>query len=141
MLNKIGLHLNKYGTTQLVNNFCYQMKKWRTKVCLDNDSRRKKNYVGSKKVKNICLNSLVANTDRPIISKANRLKENLNDANCSFENNKECSSVFQSVQKHRLQNTKNIAIGNLNVNSLRNKFEAVEKLEQNKVDICFLSET
>ena len=65
----------------------------------------------------------------------------MNDANCSFENNKECSNVFQSVQKHRLQNTKNIAIGNVNVNSLRNKFEAVEKLEQNKVDICFLSET
>ena len=27
MLNKIGLHLNKYGTTQLTNNFYYQMKK------------------------------------------------------------------------------------------------------------------
>ena len=27
MLNKSGLHLNEYGTTQLVNNFCYNMKK------------------------------------------------------------------------------------------------------------------
>ena len=27
MLNKSGLHLNEYGTTQLVNNFCYHMKK------------------------------------------------------------------------------------------------------------------
>ena len=27
MLNKSGLHLNEYGTTQLVNNFCYTMKK------------------------------------------------------------------------------------------------------------------
>ena len=27
MLNKSGLHLNEYGTTQLVNNFCYTVKK------------------------------------------------------------------------------------------------------------------
>ena len=43
MLNKSGLHLNEYGTTQLANNFCYHMKKWRDKICMDNDSRRKKN--------------------------------------------------------------------------------------------------
>ena len=50
-LNKSGLHLNEYCTTQLVNNFCYHMKKWRDRICMDNDSRRKRNNVGSKKVK------------------------------------------------------------------------------------------
>ena len=60
----------------------------------------------------------------------------MNDAN-----HKVCSNTFQSVQKHRLQNPKNIVVGHLNVNSLRNKSEAVEELVQNKVDICFLSET
>ena len=40
-----------------------------------------------------------------------------------------------------MQNPKNIVIGHLNVNSLINKFEAVEELVQDKVDICFLSET
>ena len=83
----------------------------------------------------------MANTNKPIISNINRLEENLNDVNRSFEDNKECSNAFQSVQKHRLQNPKNKVIGHLNVNSLRNKFEAVEELVQNKVDICFLSET
>ena len=83
----------------------------------------------------------MANTNKPIIFNINRLEENLNDVNRSFEDNKECSNAFQSVQKHRLQNPKNKVIGHLNVNSLRNKFEAVEKLVQNKVDICFLSET
>ena len=39
-----------------------------------------------------------------------------------------------------MQNPKNIVKGHLNVNSLRNKFEAVEELVQNKVDVCFLSE-
>ena len=83
---------------------------------MDNDSRRKNNYAGSRKVKNICLNSSVANTDRPLISKTNHLEENLNDANRVFENSKECSNEFQSVQKYILQNPKNIVIGHLNVN-------------------------
>ena len=76
-----------------------------------------------------------------MIFKTNCLEENLNDPNHNFENNKERSNTYQSVQKHRLQNPKNIVIGHLNVNSLRNKFEDVEELVQNKVDICFFSET
>ena len=43
--------------------------------------------------------------------------------------------AFQSVQKHRFQNPKNIVIGHLNVNFLRNNIKAVEELVQNKVDI------
>ena len=39
-----------------------------------------------------------------------------------------------------MEDPKNVVIGHLNVNSLRNKFETVEELVQNKVDICFLSE-
>ena len=108
---------------------------------MDNDFKRKKKCFSSKKVKNICLNSSVANTARLIISKTNCLEENLNGENSSFENNKKCSYAFQSVQKHRLQNPKNNIKGHLNVNSLRNKFEAVEELVQNKVNIYFLSQT
>ena len=80
MLNKSGLHLNEHGATQLVNNFFYTMKKWRNKVCFDNDFRRTKNHLGSKKVKIISLNSSVANTGRPIISRTNFLEENFNDS-------------------------------------------------------------
>ena len=101
----------------------------------------KKNFVDSRKLKNIYLKSSVANTDRPIISKTDCLEKNLNDANPSFENNKECSTAFQSVEKHMLQNPKNALIGHLHLNSLRNELEAAEEIEQNKVDICFLSET
>ena len=87
------------------------------------------------------VSNTLTNTDRPIISKANHVEETLNDANRVFEISKECSNAFQSVQKKRQQNPKNIVIDYLNVNSLRNKFEAVEELVQNKVHICFLSET
>ena len=39
-----------------------------------------------------------------------------------------------------MRNPKNIVTGHLNVNSLKNRFEAVEELVQNKVVICFLFE-
>ena len=48
--------------------------------------------------------------------------------------------MFDSVKKHRLQNPKNTVIGHLNVNSLRQKLEAVAEPVQNKVDVCFFSE-
>ena len=65
----------------------------------------------------------------------------MNDANRVFENSKECSNAFQSVQKHWLQNPKNIVIGHWIVNFLRNKFEVIEELVQNKFDTCFPSGT
>ena len=50
-------------------------------------------------------------------------------------------NVFPSVTAHRLQNAKNVTIGALNVNSLRNKIGAVQELITNNIDICLLSET
>ena len=35
----------------------------------------------------------------------------------------------------------NAIIGHLNVNSLRNKFAAIDELIKNKIDICLISET
>ena len=49
--------------------------------------------------------------------------------------------TFQSVQAHRCKNPKNVIMGNLNVNSLRNKFLAVDVLIRNKINICLISET
>ena len=66
----------------------------------DNDFTGKK-IVSSKKVEDTYLNSSAANTNGPIISKTNCLYEDLNDANRSFENNKECSNTSQSVQKNK----------------------------------------
>ena len=51
------------------------------------------------------------------------------------------NDVFPSVTAHRLQNAKNVAIGVLNVNSLRNTIGVVQELITNNIDICLLSET
>ena len=96
MLNKNGLHLKECGTTQLVNNFFYHMKKWRTKSLWTTILEEQK--CRFKKSKNICLNSSVANSDRPIIYKTNQLEESLNDANRVFENSKECVIHFNQFR-------------------------------------------
>ena len=49
--------------------------------------------------------------------------------------------TFQSVQAHRYKNSKNATTGHLNVNSLRNKFFAVDESIKNKIDVCLISET
>ena len=49
--------------------------------------------------------------------------------------------MFPSVTAHKLQDAKNVTIGAINVNSLRNKIGPVEELITNNFDICLLSET
>ena len=79
-----------------------------------------------------------SNTDRP--------------ANSTVDNNKSLSWInsverkaeiysFPLAVPHRLQNSKNITISYLSINSLRNKIEAVEELISKNSDICLLRET
>ena len=42
---------------------------------------------------------------------------------------------------HRLQNAKNVTIGALNINYLRNKIGAGQELITNNIDICLLPDT
>ena len=49
--------------------------------------------------------------------------------------------VRSSLSVTPSKNSKNVIIGHLNVNSLRNKFTAVEELIKRKIDIGLISET
>ena len=61
----------------------------------------------------------------------------MNDANRSFENKERSStSITSETQVAKLLKDINMSI--LNVNSLRNKFEDVEELVQNRAYICFV---
>ena len=78
-------------------------------------------------------------TDRPLvnqITKESNLSSNAKnlDLNRTF-------NTFPLVQARRLKNPKNVIIGHLNVNSLRNKFTAVEELIKGKIDSGLISET
>ena len=50
-------------------------------------------------------------------------------------------SPFFEVKNYKLENQKNITIGYLNINSLRNKFISTEELIKSKLDIFLVSET
>ena len=78
-------------------------------------------------------------TDRPLVNQITK-ESNL------FSNGKNLDlyqifNTFPLVQAHRLKNPKNVIIGDLNVNSLRNKFTAVGELIKGKIDIGLISET
>ena len=88
--------------------------------------------------KNFIFNVNSSNTDRPVNPTVDSIKSL--SRNNSAEERAE-NDVFPSVTAHRLQNAKNVTIGALNVNSLRNKIGAVQELITNNIDICLLSET
>ena len=57
--------------------------------------------------------------------------------------NETIDSSFEerALRKIRINNIKNVIIGHLNINSIRNKFEALKLLIQDNVDIFLVSET
>ena len=88
--------------------------------------------------KNLVLNVNSSNTNRPVNPTVDSIKSL--SRNNSVEERAE-NDVFPSVTAQRLQNAKNATIGELNVNSLKNKTGAVQELITNNIDICLLSET
>ena len=51
------------------------------------------------------------------------------------------SNAFTILKDLRIQNLKNVIIGHLNINSLRNKFNGLAELMRGKLDILVLTET
>ena len=77
-----------------------------------------------------------SNTYGPIITYS-RTSNNERNKERSFLSINERGNAFKCVRAHRLQNPKNIILGHLNVNSLRNKIIAVEEFIYCKVDNFF----
>ena len=60
---------------------------------------------------------------------------------CNNLNENTAHSTFSEVNNYTLENPKNITLGHLSVNSLRNKFITIEELIKSKLDIFLVSET
>ena len=141
MLNHSGLHLNERGTTRLVNNLCSTLAKCRYLICVDT-AFTEMNDLNSHQInviKNLEPVSCKLSTDRPLINEITK-ESNLSSSAKNLDLN-QTFNTFSLVQAHRLKNPKNVIIGHLNVNSLRNKFTAVEELNKAKIDIGLISET
>ena len=54
---------------------------------------------------------------------------------CNNLNENTAGWPFSEVKNYKLENPKNITIGHLNINSLRNKFNSIRELIKSKLDI------
>ena len=61
--------------------------------------------------------------------------------NLSFQNPDTLNNDLIGLSKQRLKYPKNLTIGHLNINSVRNKFSSLQQTVLNKTDILLLSET
>ena len=131
MLNNSGLHLNKDGTARLVNNFYFSLAKLKYRVCVDTVQKRM--------ILTTIHPTFSSRKSRPSVDQFTKIKEIWAVMQKIYP--KRNFVTFPSVQTHRHKNPKNVIVGHLNVNSLRNKFVAVEELIKDKIDVCLISET
>ena len=137
MLNKNVIHLNENGTARLVNNFCYSIIAWQyeTYTGTRNKTEKEESAIAKRLNNFFFFNVNSSNADRPVNPTVDNSQSS--SRNNSAEEMAE-NDVFPSVTTHSLQNAKNLIIGALNVNSLRNKIGAVQDLITNDIDICLL---
>ena len=118
MLNRSNLHLNRFGTIQLVKNYCENLKTWHHKQKLANKSVPILKPVGPSSPCKIVKKSKISD------NQFNTMQEN----------------PIDSIRKLKLSNPHKIILNHFNVNSLRNKFESVADVIQGTFDIFLLSE-
>ena len=135
MLNHSELHLNELGITLLANYLCSALAKRKYLIYVDT-TFAKANYPNSHQInltKNFEPVSSKIITDRPLVNQITK-ESNLSSNAKNLDLNRNFHS-FPLVQAHRLKNPKNVIIGHLNVNFLRNKFTAVVELIKGKINI------
>ena len=126
--------------TCLVNNFCFRLAKWRFIICVDTTFTKKDDCNNSINVTKILKSfSSRKSSDRPSVDQFS--KKGYLGRNAKKLDSMQNFVTFQSVQAHWCQNPKKVIIDHLNVNSLRNKFVAVDELIKNKIDVCLIWET
>ena len=117
MLNRSKLHLNRFGTIQLVKNYREILKTWRHIEKPANEGIPILKPDGPSSPCKTAKNSKISD------SKLNTMQENPTD----------------SIRQLKLSNPHKIILGHLNINSLRNKFESIADVIQGTFDIFLLS--
>ena len=120
ILNESGIHLNEYGTSRHVNNFCFRMNAWRDETCMGarNKTQKEESPIVKRVNKNFVFHVNSSNSDRPINPTVDSIKP-LSRNKSAGERTE--NYIFASITAQRLQNAKNVITGALNVNS---KFSA-----------------
>ena len=153
-LGRNGLHLNKAGSTRLAKNIIYKLRKfWWSLEHLNESPARvssnisrppiscdslNSNYIVSSKsfakdeiisTKNLSITDVTKNSvnSKPL----NNSKSLLNDQ----------KNLGSNLHRVRIENPSRIIFGQININSMRNKFDLLMYIIKNEIDIFMISET
>ena len=155
-LGRKGLHLNKAGSTRLAKNIIHKLRKfWRslehlnesaTRVSISSNISRSpiscdslnSNYIVSSKsftkdeiisTKNLSITDVTKNsvTSKPL----NNSKSLLSDQ----------KNLGSNLHKVRIENPSRIIFGQININSIRNKFDLLMNIIKNEINILMISES
>ena len=77
-------------------------------------------------------------------SKIDHIVASCSDSNCEINielNNSVGSDTFENLRKIRINNVDRLIIANLNINSIRNKFDQLKLLIKDNIDILVVTET
>ena len=129
---------NLNGKGRQVNNILQ-------KLCVENNfAYVNHDYIKSRKLLGIIQNNdalieNVSETESNSELAKNLLEDTLESKSDNHENDENISFPF--LKKIKSEHPKNLSFGQLNVNSIRNRFESVQEIVQNIFDIFLASET
>ena len=76
-----------------------------------------------------------------MITESNENESINSEPNNLIRKNDSSAESVASLEKLRLENTNRLIFGDLNINSIKNKFELLTNIIQGKLDILLVSET
>ena len=148
-INQGKVHLNRYGTIIFANTFFKFLSEYYWWV---HDNRNKIHFVQD--IYNKELKSYLQESGKENQSGVSNSIETLNEV--TFESGEsilldqstlstlDCEPIsepFEKLKNTRLQNPNRLIIAQLNINSLRNKFDSLVRMPHNNLEVLLISET
>ena len=133
-MNGSGLHLNRHGKGKLAMNLIKNLRELRRKNFNRNwqQSGKSSHYVSNSVCNDDCKRKPdTAGPKHPLKTKHA----------CSSADFQDTGNQMNALHEIRIKNASRLIIGHLNINSLRNKFEMLEEIIKDKIDIFLISET
>ena len=138
-LNESNLHLNRYGTLEFAKKFSKYLcesDRWSF-----DDSSISKGIYDSEFDKNLYIGTVDIQTDVSDSIDVHSENEYVCENEASIISNNEPLDSFANLNNVRQKNSSRLIIAQLNINSLRNKFDSFSQMVKDNVGILLISET
>ena len=146
-INESKVHLNRYGTVVFANTFSKFLSEYywwghdnSNKIHLVQDIYSKESYLQESDKEN---QTRVSNSIETVSGVTFESEESilLDQSALSTLDYEPISDPFEKLKNTRLKNPNRLIIAQLNINSLRNKFDSLVRMLHNNLDILLISET